>query len=289
MLTVEAVNLEVDSLAVAVAGDKRTLLSFILVGIDFHKCQKDYLTMTMHAIIQNFQPISLEEMGGIRLMNRTDTKFVTSVDKLVALLQMAGDEYRVQEIDGKRNMSYATIYYDSKDYAFYNAHHDGHAGRQKVRVRSYVDSSLSFLEVKTKDNHGKTHKSRISASSLKEGEAMDFLRKNLRLDPRLLEQKIANRFHRVTLVNKAKTERLTIDTDLEFENLSTGMSCSLDHLAIIELKRDGLKSSPVLGMLRELRIHQSGFSKYCVGEALTNPGLRINRMKPRLQKLMKIV
>ena len=67
MLTVEADNPEVavDSQAVAVvAGDKRTLLSFILVGIDFHKCQKDYLTMTMHAIIQNFQPISLEEMGG---------------------------------------------------------------------------------------------------------------------------------------------------------------------------------------------------------------------------------
>lgn len=96
--------------------------------------------MTMDLLISKFQPISLSEMGGIKLMNRTDTKFVTSIDKLMQLLQMAGDEYRVQEIDGKRNMSYATIYYDSEDYAFYNAHHDGHAGRQKVRVRSYVDS-----------------------------------------------------------------------------------------------------------------------------------------------------
>ena len=244
--------------------------------------------MTMHTLIQKFQPISLEEMGGIRLMNRTDTKFVTSVDKLMALLQMAGEEYRVQEIDGKRNMSYATVYYDSQNYAFYNAHHDGHAGRQKVRVRSYVDSGLSFLEVKTKDNHGKTYKNRISISILETDEAMDFLRRNLRLEPQLLEKKLANRFHRVTLVNKAKTERLTIDTDLEFENLSTGKSCSLNHLAIIELKREGLKPSPILRMLRELRIHQSGFSKYCIGEALTNPNLRINRMKPRLHKIMKI-
>jgi len=244
--------------------------------------------MTMHALISKFQPISLEEMGGIRLMNRTDTKFVTTMDKLMALLQMAGDEYRVQEIDGKRNMRYATIYYDSHDYAFYNAHHDGHAGRQKVRVRSYVDSNLSFLEVKTKDNHGKTHKNRISALGIGEEEAMAFLQQNLRINPHLLERKIANRFHRITLVNKAKTERLTIDTDLQFDNLSTGQSCSLNHLAIIELKRDGLKPSPILGMLRELRIHQSGFSKYCIGEALTNPDLRINRMKPRLQKIMKI-
>lgn len=239
----------------------------------------------MNALISKFQPISLSEMGGIKLMNRTDTKFVTSIDKLMQLLQMAGDEYRVQEIDGKRNMSYATIYYDSKDYAFYNAHHDGHAGRQKVRVRSYVDSQLSFLEVKTKDNHGKTYKSRISAD---DASAQNFLKQVLHIDPQLLEQKIENSFHRITLVNKAMTERLTIDTDLSFLNLVTGMKCSFPQLAIIELKRDGLQPSPILPMLRELRIHPGGFSKYCIGEALTNPSLRINRLKPRLQKLMKI-
>lgn len=241
--------------------------------------------MTMNALISKFQPISLSEMGGIKLMNRTDTKFVTSIDKLMQLLQMAGDEYRVQEIDGKRNMSYATIYYDSKDYAFYNAHHDGHAGRQKVRVRSYVDSQLSFLEVKTKDNHGKTYKSRISAD---DASAQDFLKQVLHIDPQLLEQKIENSFHRITLVNKAMTERLTIDTDLSFQNLTTGMKCSLPKLAIIELKRDGLQPSPILPMLRELRIHPGGFSKYCIGEALTNPSLRTNRLKPRLQQLKKI-
>lgn len=246
----------------------------------------------MNALIQKFQPISLSEMGGIKLMNRTDTKFVTTIDKLMQLLSMAGSEYRVQEIDGKRNMSYATTYYDSKDFAFYNAHHDGHAGRQKVRVRSYVDSRMSFLEVKTKDNHGKTHKSRIAVeprSVVLQGQApLGFLREKLHLDPLLLEQKIENSFHRITLVNKAKTERLTIDTDLEFLNLTTGTKCSLPRLAIIELKRDGLQPSPVLGMLRQLRIQPSGFSKYCIGEALTDPSLRINRMKPRLHKLMKL-
>ena len=263
--------------------------------------------MTMNALISKFQPISLDEMGGIRLMNRTDTKFVTSMDKLMQLLELASEAYCVQEIDGKRNMSYATVYYDSHDFAFYNAHHDGHTGRQKVRVRSYVDSHLSFLEVKTKDNHGKTHKSRISAMNLPryveasknlgtsepfrlqdDSEAMSFLRDQLRLDPQLLEQKIENRFHRITLVNKAKTERLTIDTDLKFCNLSTGLCCSLPQLAIIELKRDGMKPSPILSMLRLLRIHPCGFSKYCIGEALTNPSLRINRMKPRLHQIMKL-
>lgn len=55
--------------------------------------------MTMNALISKFQPISLSEMGGIRLMNRTDTKFVTSIDKLMQLLQMAGDEYRLNDDD----------------------------------------------------------------------------------------------------------------------------------------------------------------------------------------------
>ena len=242
--------------------------------------------MTIIGLISKFQPISLCEMGGIKLMNRTDTKFVTSMDKLMILLQMANHEYRVQEIDGKRNMNYATIYYDSKDYAFYNAHHDGHAGRQKVRIRSYVDSNLSFLEVKTKDNHGKTCKKRINLQS--DQKTMDFLYQNLRIDPTLLEQKIKNTFHRITLVNQAKTERLTIDTDLEFLNLTTGLKYTLPQIAIIELKRDGLQHSPILDILRQLRIHPSGFSKYCIGEVLTNPDIRKNRMKPRLQKLMKI-
>ena len=244
--------------------------------------------MTMTSILKQFPPISLDEMQGIRLMNRTDTKFVTTVDKLLALLQMAGRDYRIQEIDGLRNMSYSTVYLDSQDYTFYNAHHDGHAGRQKVRIRSYVDSGLSFLEVKTKDNHGKTHKCRTTVEAAEDVATNEFLQRNVSVAPALLERKIENSFHRITLVNNDKTERLTIDTGLSFYNITTGNYCSLDHLAIIELKRDGLKPSPVLDMLRELRIQQCGFSKYCVGEALTNPSLRTNRMKPRLRQLAKL-
>ena len=50
-------------------------------------------------ILDNYQPITLEEMSGIRLMNRTDTKFVTTTDQLRKLLKLAVWQYRVQEID----------------------------------------------------------------------------------------------------------------------------------------------------------------------------------------------
>jgi hypothetical protein len=33
-------------------------------------------------ILKTFEPISLDQMSSVKLMNRTDTKFVTNLDKL---------------------------------------------------------------------------------------------------------------------------------------------------------------------------------------------------------------
>lgn len=89
-------------------------------------------------------------------------------------------------------------------------------------------------------------------------------------------------------MNNAKTERLTIDTGLKFNNLATRTILRLDGLAIIELKRDGHVASPVLDLLWRLRIHPSGFSKYCLGLAMTDPALRQNRFKKRIHNVMRI-
>jgi hypothetical protein len=63
----------------------------------------------------------------------------------------------------------------------------------------------------------------------------------------------------------------------------------MGNLVIIELKRDGLVFSPVLEMLRKLRIHPHGFSKYCMGAAMTNDQLLVNRFKPKLHDVDKIL
>ena len=102
-------------------------------------------------------------------------------------------------------------------------------------------------------------------------------------------EQIENRFDRITLVNKAKTERLTIDTHLRFNNIATGEQRAMGDLVIIELKRDGNQPSPILGKLCDLHIHPHGFSKYCIGSALTNDSLRRNRIKPRLRSIQKIL
>ena len=243
-------------------------------------------------------------MSGIRLMNRTDTKFVTNIATLRKLLKLAVWQYRAQEIEGKRQARYYTMYFDTPDMQMYTCHHSGHANRQKLRIRSYVDSGLNFLEVKTKNNHKRTRKKRTTMfdfdplapardiafdshdDNFKEYDS--FLRENLWYKPEAMEEAIENRFNRITLVNNNKTERLTIDTDLCFHNIHTGNDCSLPELAIIELKRDGLVPSPILSLLNELRIKPLGFSKYCIGTALTNPDIRQNRFKQRLHALGKL-
>ncbi|MBR1803912.1 MAG: polyphosphate polymerase domain-containing protein, partial [Muribaculaceae bacterium] len=239
------------------------------------------------------------------LMNRTDTKFVTSERLLLELLQMARGDYFAQDIDGERIARYFTAYFDTAEQDMYTMHQNGHLNRQKVRIRSYVDSHLDFLEVKTKNNHKRTKKKRVAMADFdasnprhditfrRQNEQFvaydEFLRTHLRFAPETLTQQLENRFNRITLVNKARTERLTIDTGLCFHNLVSGKDCDLTGLAIIELKRDGLQPSPILEMLRTLRIWPQGFSKYCMGQAFTNDQLKRNRFKERMRYVEKLI
>ena len=238
-------------------------------------------------LIGSFAPITLEQMSGVKLMNRTDTKFVTTLDRLRLLLEMAQQDYYIQEIDGERNMAYDTTYFDTTEFDMYRQHQYGHTNRQKIRFRTYVSSHLQFMEVKTKNNHGRTKKKRIEVTDMDVTDVVkrEFLEKHLRYGVDTLQPAINNHFRRITLVNKAKTERLTIDSELCFHNLVSGVDKDMGELVIIELKRDGLVFSPVLEMLRQLRIHPHGFSKYCMGSALTNPELPVNRFKTKLRDI----
>ena len=259
----------------------------------------------MNELLSHFDPITLEQMNDVRLLNRTDTKFVTTVPMLRRLLAMAQDDYFVQVIGDERIAPYYTVYFDTADCAMYQRHESGHTNRQKLRIRSYVNSGLNFLEVKTKNNHGRTKKKRVSIDSFdpvhpqhdilfrRQNDEFvgydEFLRSCLHYDPTTLSEQLENRFDRITLVNKGKTERLTIDLNLRFHNIVTDEVRLMDNVVIIELKRDGRVPSPILSLLKELRIKPHGFSKYCIGSALTNPGLRRNRIKPKLHDIERIM
>lgn len=249
----------------------------------------------LQRLLDQLPPITLEEMSSIRLMNRTDTKFVTTLPVLEKLLALCQGSYYAQVNCGHQISPYRTVYWDDEQHSMYHRHQAGHKPRTKVRARTYVDSDISFLEIKRKDNHGKTKKKRISVPSIEsvmEGEGEEFLKERTDfyfVQPEAgrtaIKARLQNQFQRITLVNKGHTERLTIDFGLCFHNFDSGVDHTLPRTVIIELKRDGRQPSPILPLLRELRIKPAGFSKYCIGTALTNPDVRLNNFKLRLINL----
>ena len=237
--------------------------------------------------------ILLEQMGKIKLMNRTDTKFLTNKEGLRKVLELAKEEYYVQEIDGKRIAHYRTTYWDSDAHDFYIMHHNGHKPRMKVRVRTYEDSNgLTYLEIKRKDNHGKTKKKRIQVKSqteIKESGGDTYLYEQTGIPLAALHPCLQNYFKRITLVNKGKTERLTIDYDIQYTNFETNKTADSGNLVIIELKRDGLVYSPIKDILSALRIRPHGYSKYIIGSFMTNQSLKSNMIKPKYAEIKKII
>jgi len=91
-----------------------------------------------------------------------------------------------------------------------------------------------------------------------------------------------NKFKRLTLIHKNKLDRCTIDISPVFWNENNILNMA--DLAIFELKRGhSLKSSPIVAMLRNLKIRQRGMSKYFTGRAMLEPELKQNAFKPRIR------
>lgn len=242
--------------------------------------------------LQSFPPITLEEMKGVKLMNRTDTKYVVPLMTLLEILQQSVDEYFVQtNANGERMSAYHTVYLDTPDMRMYTLHETGRKVREKIRMRTYMDSNETFLEVKDRNNHGRTKKKRIMIPKMEavcdNKETIRFLQSKSKYGIQNLAPALENNFNRITLVNKERTERVTIDTDLKFLNLRNGNTAVCNLFAIIELKRDGITFSPMKDLLIRMHIHSMGFSKYCIGCAMTDKTLRQNNLKERLRKIEK--
>ena len=243
-------------------------------------------------IVNSMKPITLDEMSGVKLMNRIDTKYLVTEAQLRDILLGIRDSYYAQEVEGNRLSPYSTVYYDTPDLRMYMIHHDRHLVRDKVRVRTYVDSKLTFCEVKHKSNKGRTKKKRIEVKPIpniiENPEAAAFLAEKQPYDVKTLSPHLVTIFDRFTLVNYGKTERLTIDCNLHFDNLRNGVSASVAPLAVIELKQDGRAKSLFKDVLFELRIHPYKMSKYSIGSCMTNPDLKQNRFKKKLRRIEQL-
>jgi hypothetical protein len=241
--------------------------------------------------------VTLDEMAHLSLMERVDCKYAAPVSLLPRLLEQMRPLFRMQAAGGGTGMAaYATQYLDTHDLAMFVMHQNGKLNRQKIRIRSYVDSGLSFLEIKSKDNRGRTNKQRIpvrcACLSTADGLSRD---ERLFLDTRAaflsdgLEPALSNRFRRITFINNRATERVTVDLDLAFFNHRTGCEAAVEELMILELKQDGRQESDFRGILLRERVKPAPFSKYCMGTVLTHPGVKYNRFKSRWAAINKLI
>jgi hypothetical protein len=240
--------------------------------------------------LSEFNSITLQEMDGVKLMDRTDTKFTFNINELPIILEEAKNHYRILEIEGNRISRYKTLYFDTQNFALYNQHHCGKLNRYKIRHRTYVDSNIGFLEVKFKNNKGRTLKTRIKeveVPQLNTGRAFEFLKKMLPFDPLILLPKIWINYSRITLVNNVSAERLTLDLNLEFER--DGKTDLLDQLVIAEVKQDSKIASPFITIMRNKHIQEGSISKYCFGVASSFTEVKKNNFKRKLSNLKKII
>lgn len=247
-------------------------------------------------ILAQMRPITLEEMDHIRLMNRIDTKYVTDEKTLGRLLSDAlAQGYRALEAEGLRLSPYNSMYFDTPSLRMYTDHQNRKLVRQKVRTRVYVSSGLTFLEVKRKNNHGRTKKKRtvIPPDAFDDfrtvPEACTFLSEKSDYTAQMLAPRLTTAFDRITLVNPARTERLTIDLHLHFHNVASGLDAGLGPAVIVELKQDGRADSQMKRILLEHRIKPIRVSKYCMGTVLTDPTAKKNRFKLKIKKVEKII
>ena len=241
--------------------------------------------------LSDFNSISLEDLDKVQLLNRKDTKFVFSQSKLLQLLDRLKPFYRILEIEGKRIFVYDNTYFDTDEFFFYTQHHNECRKRFKVRYRKYCETNEQYFEIKVKDNKNRTIKNRFRSSN-RNG---DFVEEEKRLIsektgllPQHLIPSLDIQFSRITLADNNFNERLTIDTNLAIKN---GIISNIfDQLAVSEIKQKKYDpKSDFIQILRDLRIQEMRFSKYCMGMLHVHKDIRYNRFKPKLLRINKIL
>lgn len=255
-----------------------------------------YQSLNNLALWQEMGTITLEEMCSVKLMNRIDTKYVASEAMVMELLrQTAKYGYRAQVHGGVIAARYDTRYFDTESREMYVVHHNRQLTRQKIRTRHYEDGSATYLEVKNKNNRGRTKKKRIEIpvddlmNFFGNSEALSFIEPLARYNIKSLSPAIATRFVRITIVNPELTERITIDLNLEFTDLRSGATGKIEGMSIIEIKQDGNIRSKAKDILDTLRVKPMRISKYCLGTALTVEGIKRNRMIEKIRRIEKRV
>lgn len=242
----------------------------------------------LNDILNEFAPITLDEMDSVKLMDRTDTKFVFKKSLLPSILSQLQNSYRILDINGHKISRYESLYFDTKNFELYHKHQSGKLNRYKVRFRKYVESELHYFEVKFKNNKGRTIKNRVKQKQIDgliHNKADSLLKEKTPFDSSNLEAKLWVNYSRITLVNKTSPERVTLDINLHFKN--DEQLKTIDDIVIAEVKQDKAAASAFIKLMKQLHIREGSISKYCFGVISLFNTIKHNNFKPHLISLKK--
>lgn len=260
--------------------------------------------MNAQAATERFAPISLDELvHQAGLMTRIDRKYMMPVEIAAAVVAELDPRTRALEIDGRRDFSYDSVYFDTEDDLAYRLTAQKRRRRFKVRTRSYVDTGGCFLEIKTKSGRGATIKQRIAYAPEDRRtltpRGRDYASHVLGAQGHsasLAERfapSLVSRYHRTTLL-LPEGSRATIDTRLQWFDLTAGRTherepesmpawrATLPAHVIIETK-SARGASELDRALWRVGHRPTGISKFGTGTAALRPELPSNKWSRQLR------
>ncbi len=186
-----------------------------------------------------------------------------------------------------------SIYFDTRNLDFYWEKIDGIKVRKKLRIRGYnLDKGFAFLEIKRKYTNcvvkeraklplGQIEKI-ISMLEVKQGEKMPDSHNNRLVSGKFIYNIIKKQllakllvvYEREPYIHKTNSDvRVTIDKNIrsrynpDLSDLFNGDDLTLfaNDFSILELKFNNFIPKWMRNMIKELKLKQESFSKYCEG------------------------
>ncbi len=227
--------------------------------------------------------VDLTQLDQAQLHDRVESKVLLHETDIPAALGLLASDYFVLDHDGERSQRYRTEYFDSPLLASYHDHHNQKANRFKARYRTYLNSDLTYFEVKH-SVAGRTVKVRRRTEAPQGRlwpEDILFFYQQTGRDAEGLLPSLTVEYERVLLVRGDYSERVTIDVDIRY--FSERRATQHSGLAVCEFKQETLdRRSPAIVALHR---RPQKFSKYCMGLASCHPLLRRNRFKQVFRRL----
>lgn len=242
-------------------------------------------------ILNEFPIIELEELLEGAQMERIDRKYPFHISRIPEVLKGLESEYEIVRAAGSVISPYDSWYMDTPDLEFFRKHHSGFQNRVKVRFRSYPRTHTTFLEVKRKNNKGRTSKARLLSDGLDyplSTDQLEFLEENMTgFDPHVLQPSVFIKYDRIAFIPIDGSERFSIDFNISGQ--IDGKTTNFGEAVILEVMQDRKHTSSVISRLRELRLREASMSKYCLTMSLLDKDLKSNLFKGDLRRLENIM